>query len=287
MNIDIKTLKKEILKDKKIIELIQKHNLTEEQISDGLPIFLDIIEDKKNKDLMYTSEIEVHQNGVISRKLVPTNEGIKLENKNNFILKNITTMDYTVFPAISINNGGGNKNNEFSWNENRKDLLNYFKKIILVKLKNNEYFKGVYLYGNFGVGKSFFTQSLANYFALKGKTVAYINNNDLASHLKQLFSVGYKKTIDSLKEVDFLFIDDIGSEKNSSWMLTEILFSILSYRMESKKTTFFTSNFSYKLLEKEFTKGNEVSLFKAKRLMERIEVLSEPILLKGNNWRKL
>jgi hypothetical protein len=28
-------------------------------------------------------------------------------------------------------------------------------------------------------------------------------------------------------------------------------------------------------------------LFKAKRLMERIEVLSFPILLTGNNWRKL
>jgi DNA replication protein DnaC len=38
----------------------------------------------------------------------------------------------------------------------------------------------------------------------------------LASHLKQLFTTGYKKTIDDLKEVDFLFIDDIGSEKNSS-----------------------------------------------------------------------
>jgi DNA replication protein DnaC len=74
----------------------------------------------------------------------------------------------------------------------------------------------VYLYGDFGIGKSFFTQAIANYFASKNKTVAYINNNDLASYLKQLFSTGYKKTIDDLKNVDYLFIDDIGSEKNSS-----------------------------------------------------------------------
>jgi DNA replication protein DnaC len=53
--------------------------------------------------------------------------------------------------------------------------------------------------------------------------------------------------------------------------------------MQVKKTTFFTSNFSYEKLGKEFTKGPDVSLFKAKRLMERIEVLSFPILLTGNN----
>jgi DNA replication protein DnaC len=66
-------------------------------------------------------------------------------------------------------------------------------------------------------------------------------------------------------------------------MVSEILFSILSHRMQVKKTTFFTSNFSYEKLGKEFTKGPDVSLFKAKRLMERIEVLSFPILLTGNN----
>ena len=235
--------------------------------------------------MAYTSEIEVQANGRISRKLVPTAVGQKIENKNNFILRDITVIDYSLFP--SLNDKQDIKSNEFMWNEDRKKLLNYFKETILKNFKNDEYFKGVYLYGDFGVGKSFFTQAAANYFASKNKTVAYINNNDLASHLKQLFTTGYKKTIDDLKEVDFLFIDDIGSEKNSSWMVSEILFSILSHRMQVKKTTFFTSNFSYEKLGKEFTKGPDVSLFKAKRLMERIEVLSFPILLTGNNWRKL
>jgi DNA replication protein DnaC len=53
--------------------------------------------------------------------------------------------------------------------------------------------------------------------------------------------------------------------------------------MQLKKTTFFTSNFSYEKLGKEFAKGPDVSAFKAKRLMERIEVLSVPILMSGNN----
>lgn len=282
---DIKTIKSKVLSHKKIIKLIRENNLNEKQIDDSLLIFLDIIEEEKNKDLMYTSEMVILSNGMISRNFIPTEMGQKLEDRKNFVLRDITIMDYSLFPAK--NDKQINKNNEFIWNEDRKELLNYFKKTILKKFKNNEYFKGVYLYGDFGTGKSFFSQSLANYFASKGKTVAYINNNDLANHLKQLFSVGYKKVIDTLKDVDFLFIDDIGSEKNSSWMISEILFSIFSHRMQMQKTTFFTSNFSYKQLEKEFIKGSEVSTFKARRLMERIEVLSSPILLKGNNWRKL
>lgn len=282
---NIKKIKEEILKHKKIAKLIQDNNLTDQQIDDSLLIFFDIINEENNKDLLYTSEISVQANGVITRKLIPTEIGQKLENLDNFVLRDITIMDYSIFPAK--NDEKDHKNNEFIWNDDRKELLNYFKEIVLKNLKNNEYFKGVYIYGSFGIGKSFFSQSLANYFASKGKTVAYINNNDLSSHLKQLFSIGYKKTIDTLKNVDFLFIDDIGSEKNSSWMISEILFSILSHRMQMKKTTFFTSNFSYRQLEKEFVKGAEISGFKAKRLMERIEVLSIPILLKGNNWRKL
>ncbi len=281
---DIEQIKKEILNDKKIIELIKKNNLTNDQIEESIPIFLDIIEDAKNKNMAYTSEIEIQSNGRIFRKIVPTEIGQKIENKNNFILKNVTVIDYSLLPSFDTKNI---KNNEFTWNKERQNLLSYFTKTIMKNFVNNEYFKGVYLYGDFGTGKSFFTQSLANYFASKNKTVAYINANDLASHLKQLFTTGYKKTIDELKEVDFLFIDDIGSEKSSSWMISEIFFTILSHRMQVKKTTFFTSNFSYEKLGKEFAKGTDVSPFKAKRLMERIEVLSVPILLTGNNWRKL
>ncbi|MDK2819489.1 MAG: ATP-binding protein [Mycoplasmataceae bacterium] len=282
---DIELIKKEILSNKKIKKIIDDNNLNDKQIEDSMSIFLDIIEDENDNNLTYTSEISLQSNGVVSRKLVPTQKGLELENKNNFVLRGITIMDYSILP--SINNKGKIQKKEFMWNEDRKQLLDYFRNEILSKFKKGEYFKGIYLHGDFGVGKSFFNQSLANYFASQGKSVAYINNNDLANHLKNLFTTGYKKTIDTLKNVDFLFIDDIGSEKNSAWMISEIMFSILSHRMQVLKTTFFTSNFSYKQLEKEFAKGVEVSGFKARRLMERIEVLSVPIFLKGNNWRKL
>ncbi|MGL6125058.1 MAG: DnaA ATPase domain-containing protein [Metamycoplasmataceae bacterium] len=282
---DIREIKKQVLSNKKIVKLIEDNKLNDKQIEESLLIFFDIIQEDNDKDLLYTSEIEVKENGMVLRKMIPTEIGKKIENLNNFFLRDVTFVDHSLI--LAKNDKQEHKENEFTWNENRKELLHYFNRVILKNFKDDNYFKGVYLYGDFGVGKSFFTQAVANYFASKNKTVAYINNNDLANHLKQLFSVGYKKTIDTLKEVDFLFIDDIGSEKNSSWMVSEILFSILSHRMQMKKTTFFTSNFSYKQLEKEFIKGTEVSGFKAKRLMERIEVLSTPILLKGNNWRKL
>ncbi|MGL5308736.1 MAG: ATP-binding protein, partial [Metamycoplasmataceae bacterium] len=212
MNID--EIKKQVLSNKKIIKLIKDNNLNEQQIDDSILIFFEIIEEDKNKNLLYTSELDIEENGIITRKMVPTEIGKKIESLNNFILRDVTNVNHSLM--IAKNDKQAFEDNVFMWNEERKELLHYFKETILKNFQNNEYFKGVYLYGDFGVGKSFFTQAMSNYFVSKGKTVAYINNNDLANHLKQLFTVGYKKTIDDLKDVDFLFIDDIGSEKNSA-----------------------------------------------------------------------
>jgi hypothetical protein len=108
---DIEKIKQEVLNNKKIIKIIEKNNLTDAQIEESIPIFFDIIEDAKIKDMAYTSEIEVQANGRISRKLVPTAVGQKIENKNNFILRDITVIDYSLFP--SLNDKQDIKSNEF------------------------------------------------------------------------------------------------------------------------------------------------------------------------------
>ena len=66
-----------------------------------------------------------------------------------------------------------------------------------------------------------------------------------------------------------------------------MLFTILDKRMESKKTTFFTSNQDLKSLEQHYSYDRNLKQeqLKAQRLMERIRILAEPVCLNGKNRR--
>jgi len=82
-------------------------------------------------------------------------------------------------------------------------------------------------------------------------------------------------------------LDDIGAEAVSSWTRDEVLGPILQFRMLESLPTFFTSNFDLKGLEHHLTysqRGEEEKM-KARRIMERIRALSEPVLVDGPNRR--
>ena len=87
--------------------------------------------------------------------------------------------------------------------------------------------------------------------------------------------------------VELLLIDDIGAEKVTDWGRDEILGTILQSRMNNHLTTFFTSNLSIEELEKHFScTNNSIDKVKAKRIIERIKQLSNPVELISKNLRK-
>jgi primosomal protein DnaI len=93
--------------------------------------------------------------------------------------------------------------------------------------------------------------------------------------------------IEALKKEPILMLDDIGAEAMSSWTRDEVLGPILQFRMLEKLPTFFTSNFNLDQLEHHLTysqRGEEEKM-KARRIMERIKYLSEPVMLDGPNRR--
>ena len=51
--------------------------------------------------------------------------------------------------------------------------------------KDNIYTKGVYLYGGFGVGKTYFLMTLANYSINKEKSVIFVNSSELYDYMKK------------------------------------------------------------------------------------------------------
>lgn len=149
--------------------------------------------------------------------------------------------------------------------------------------------KGLYLYGDFGVGKSFMVAALAHDLSEKrGVSSTLLHYPSFVIDVKNAIGDGNVKTlVDELKLSEVLILDDIGAEQSTPWVRDEILQVILQYRMQENLPTFFTSNFNFEELELHFAKGKHGNdeTWEARRVMERIRYLAEETRLEGVNRR--
>ena len=149
--------------------------------------------------------------------------------------------------------------------------------------------KGLYLYGDFGVGKSFMVAALAHDLSEKrGVSSTLLHYPSFVIDVKNAIGDGNVKTlVDELKLSELLILDDIGAEQSTPWVRDEILQVILQYRMQEDLPTFFTSNFDFEDLEQHFAKGKHGNdeTWEARRVMERIRYLAEETRLEGVNRR--
>ncbi|MET3697311.1 replicative DNA helicase loader DnaI [Bacillus oleivorans] len=152
----------------------------------------------------------------------------------------------------------------------------------------NQSCKGLYLYGKFGVGKTYLLGAIANELAEKGVSSYIVHVPELIRELKN--SIGestLEEKLNSVKTAKILMLDDIGAESLTNWVRDEIFGTILQYRMLEKLPTLFTSNFDLIQLEHHFTfnqKGDQEDV-KAGRLIDRIRALADPIPVGGHNRR--
>ena len=148
--------------------------------------------------------------------------------------------------------------------------------------------KGYYLYGNFGVGKTYMLAALAHELSEKhGLATTLLHFPDFVLDVKNAISEGrVKEKVDAVKKAPVLVLDDIGAEQMSSWVRDEILQVILQYRMQEVLPTFFTSNLNFEDLEAHFASGrNGDETWQAKRLMERVRFLADELHVEGKNRR--
>ena len=149
--------------------------------------------------------------------------------------------------------------------------------------------KGLYLYGDFGVGKSFMVAALAHDLSEKrGVSSTLLHYPSFVIDVKNAIGDGnVKSLVDEIKQAEVLIFDDIGAEQSTPWVRDEVLQVILQYRMQEDLPTFFTSNFSFEDLEKHFAKGKNGNdeTWEARRVMERIRYLAEETRLEGENRR--
>ncbi len=150
--------------------------------------------------------------------------------------------------------------------------------------------KGYYVFGVPGVGKTYLVACVANMMAKNGNTVAFVHVPTLMQRLKSYLDNRdeFENVIYKMKSADIAIFDDIGAESVTSWVRDELLLPILNDRAERKRTTWFTSNEDLKSLKNHYmyNQKGEKEEMKAIRILERIEALSVPLPLRGNNRRK-
>ena len=148
--------------------------------------------------------------------------------------------------------------------------------------------KGLYLYGQFGVGKSFMLGAMANELAnLHIQTVLVYVPEFLKEMKNSIQDHSVNEKVDYVKKAPVLMMDDLGAETMSPWTRDEVLGTIFHYRMAENLPTFITSNLDYNELEEHLAttaKGDQDSV-KAGRIMERIVSTTIPVKMTGKNRR--
>lgn len=159
------------------------------------------------------------------------------------------------------------------------------------KYKEDKHQKGLYLYGNFGCGKTYLVSAMFNELAKDQIESAIVFWPDYLRDLKASFNSEYKNEFNEkynkIKKAPLLLIDDLGAETVTPWNRDEILCPILQYRMDEKLPTFFTSNLDLEALETHLAitnKGDEI--IKAGRIVSRIKQLTNYQELISKNLRK-
>lgn len=155
--------------------------------------------------------------------------------------------------------------------------------------KPDEFHKGLYLHGAFGVGKTYLLGAIAHELSTFGYPSTLVHYPTFATEMRS--SVGQQTTglkLDAYKKTPILMLDDIGAEYPTSWIRDDVLGVILQFRMQNELPTFFSSNFDMNQLENEhlrFNQNGDDELLKAKRIMERIRFLTDEIEMIGSNRR--
>lgn len=231
--------------------------------------------DCKNKVEGYCY-LPINNNGDVAFTYKPCKYKQVMETKNKYLdnIKFFNTPEYVKSASLD---------SIYKTDKNRFKVINYLMDF-LDDFEEGKECKGLYLHGNFGCGKTYLIAAIFNELAKKGYKSSIIFWPEF---LRQAFYDDFNEKFEYVKKVPVLLIDDIGAEGLTAWNRDEILCPLLQYRMDNNLTTFFTSNLNIKELESHLSNSKSgVDEVKAKRIISRIEQLTEDIEMISKNLRK-
>ncbi|MBE3554665.1 MAG: primosomal protein DnaI [Thermicanus sp.] len=149
--------------------------------------------------------------------------------------------------------------------------------------------RGLYFYGEFGVGKSYLMGAVANRLVEEGYSVYFVHVPTFFREIKQsLADQSFTEKMRELETCDCLILDDIGAENFTPWLRDEVLGPLLQYRIQNEKPILYTSNLSYEKLAEHMasTGKGEMDEMKSLRILERIRSYTDAYLMYGKNRRR-
>ena len=276
-------------KDKDFKELVDSLDLSNDVLMNYTSRLMQAAKEKKNYNHLEDDTFSYNEiKGFILTPYI-VNESLNFKyvackNKSDE-LKNIEYLKKGYKFEISKNIRNAKMSEIFTDDKNRVPIIKWMSKFIK-EYKKNIAFKGLYLNGNFGSGKTYMISALLNELAKSNYNVAMIYYPEFLRLLKSSFKTDFDEQFDYARKADLLLLDDIGAENITAWSRDEILGPILQYRMDNKLATFFTSNLSIEELEIHLSEGkDEVNKLKAKRIIERIKYLTDDLKLISENKR--
>ena len=109
---------------------------------------------------------------------------------------------------------------------------------------------GMYIYGDSGTGKTHLTACMCNELMAQMQQCLFTNFFEISKLIKDTYSgnTSSAAVINRICDVDFLFLDDLGTEiltKNGedNWLQGQV-FDIINKRYNNRKPTIFSSNYS-------------------------------------------
>lgn len=119
--------------------------------------------------------------------------------------------------------------------------------------QNAEKGKGIYLWSETkGSGKTMLAAAISNELIAKKKMVKFATSMDILDEIKATYNKGSEESestlLNDLVNVQFLVIDDFGTERASEWA-GEKFYQIINKRYLNKRVTIYTSNYDLKTLK--------------------------------------
>jgi len=140
--------------------------------------------------------------------------------------------------------------------------------------------RGMWFFGNSGTGKTTLAMLISRTALEAGHSVAIYSLPKLLSRIRQTYDAGigeqsYTELFERLATVDLLHLDDLGTEKQTEWVL-EQLYALINERYERQRSLIVTSNFEDDELEKQL----------GTRIVSRlVDICGDPVLLFGEDRR--
>jgi DNA replication protein DnaC len=147
--------------------------------------------------------------------------------------------------------------------------------------------KGMWLMGNTGTGKTTLGMLAAKTALAAGKSVAVYFTPKLLTQIRQTYQAtesedAYEAFFQRLTSVDLLYIDDLGSERHTDWVV-EQLYALVNERYENQRSMLVTSNAAKDVEEGRRLLEEQIGSRTVSRL---IEICDDPLPLFGADRRE-